>query len=211
MSGGGSTSRIVFVSGTDSGVGKTWVGCALARALVHGRPPRRRDQGGGDRHRAESHRRARTACSWPPRPGQRTPAARALPLPHPGGPGGRGGAGRRREAGLRHGGGRGGARRAGHRDHAGRDGGRAAGAAGVGLERGGPGARHSAPRCWWRPPTGWAPSTTRCSRWARSSWAASSRRAWYCRRRKCPTLRPPPIAMPSCACRDSTGCWKCRG
>jgi dethiobiotin synthetase len=26
--------RIVFVSGTDSGVGKTWVGCALARALV---------------------------------------------------------------------------------------------------------------------------------------------------------------------------------
>jgi dethiobiotin synthetase len=26
--------RIVFVTGTDSGVGKTWVGCALARALV---------------------------------------------------------------------------------------------------------------------------------------------------------------------------------
>ena len=28
--------RIVFVTGTDSGVGKTWVGCALARALVLG-------------------------------------------------------------------------------------------------------------------------------------------------------------------------------
>lgn len=26
--------RIVFVTGTDSGVGKTWVGCALGRALV---------------------------------------------------------------------------------------------------------------------------------------------------------------------------------
>lgn len=26
--------RLVFVTGTDSGVGKTWVGCALARALV---------------------------------------------------------------------------------------------------------------------------------------------------------------------------------
>ena len=27
--------KIVFVTGTDSGVGKTWVGCALARAMVH--------------------------------------------------------------------------------------------------------------------------------------------------------------------------------
>ncbi len=26
--------RIVFVTGTDSGIGKTWVGCALSRALV---------------------------------------------------------------------------------------------------------------------------------------------------------------------------------
>ena len=29
-----SAPRIVFVTGTDSGVGKTWVGCALARALL---------------------------------------------------------------------------------------------------------------------------------------------------------------------------------
>jgi dethiobiotin synthetase len=35
VSGGGLPApRIVFVTGTDSGVGKTWVGCALARALV---------------------------------------------------------------------------------------------------------------------------------------------------------------------------------
>jgi dethiobiotin synthetase len=28
------TGRVVFVTGTDSGIGKTWVGCALSRALV---------------------------------------------------------------------------------------------------------------------------------------------------------------------------------